>query len=78
MSTDSVVNENGAAQHVPSDYSEESLIRERDSHRLRKTDPAKLATSISQAKTGTLCAEWDADEIDPRSITLRPARLAAS
>ena len=41
MSTDSVVNENGAAQHVPSDYSEQSLIRERDSHRPWKTDIAQ-------------------------------------
>ena len=38
MSSETVVNENGAGQHVPSDYSEQSLIRERDPHRPWETD----------------------------------------
>ena len=38
MSSETVVNEIGAARCIPSDYSDQSLIRERDSHRPWGTD----------------------------------------
>ena len=41
MSSETGMNENGAVQRIPSDYSDQSLIRERDSHRLGETDLAQ-------------------------------------
>lgn len=78
MSSETVMSENGAAQCSPSDCGERSLIRECDSHRPWETDLFRARDFESRANAGTLCAEWDTDEIDSRSISLRPARLPAS
>ena len=78
MSSETVVNEIGAVQCFPSDHSERSRIRECDSHLSWKTNLSQTRGFEFTGERGHPVRGAGLNEIDSRSITLRPARLAAS